>query len=264
MWQPVALGRVAIQILFGDEMTPARWPVLAPERLFSGNLYLARDLPPLGAWHTQPLPPGVEAWLVERPVDILHGFQKGIPGEGAGKMMADWLADRLPPWWDTIIGTAGGATGEACILAVMVAGLFLMWQGFLRWTTILAGAGSACFLAMVLPIHFQIPGQTAITHWLPGLTIYDGLPVGLVYVAYQLSAGAFPFVLLILAADPTCSPFTSRGHFLFGLVIGTATMVLRVLLGLPAAEYWALLGANTCVPVINRLTRRRVLGSKAK
>jgi Na+-translocating ferredoxin:NAD+ oxidoreductase RnfD subunit len=47
---------------------------------------------------------------------------------------------------------------------------------------------------------------------------------------------------------------------LFGLVIGAVAMLLRVITGLPASDYWALLAASTCVPVINRLARRPVFG----
>ena len=36
--------------------------------------------------------------------------------------------------------------------------------------------------------------------------------------------------------------------------------LLRLLTGIPAAAYWALLIANASVPVIDRLTRRRVFG----
>lgn len=260
VWHPVALGRVAAQLLFDEPFSPARWPVLAPERLGSGNLYLAKELPPLAQWNNQPLPPGVEAWLVERPADSLRSVlpidATGSPAEAVARL----VGDSMPSWPDTLFGVAGGPLGEACVLAIVAAGLLLTWRGFLRWATVLAGLGAATAVALIAPIQFQPHGQPVQSQWIPGLLFNEGLPVGLAYVAYQLTAGAFPLVLFVLAADPTSSPMTTRGHLLFGLIIGGVTMVLRTAVGLPADAYWALLLANTCVPGINRLTRRRVFG----
>jgi electron transport complex protein RnfD len=91
--------------------------------------------------------------------------------------------------------------------------------------------------------------------------VWEGLPVGLVYVAYQLTACGLLFVVMLLAPDPTSSPLTNRGHALFGATIGVLTITLRMVMGLPEAAYWALVMANTLVPLINRVTRRRVFGT---
>ncbi|HOW70569.1 MAG TPA: RnfABCDGE type electron transport complex subunit D [Phycisphaerae bacterium] len=260
VWHPVALGRVIAQLLFETQLSPARWPVLASERLGSGNLYLARDLSPLAQWSSQPLPPGIEAWSVNRPVDQLRSVlpvdATGSPAEAVARL----VSDAMPPWPDTLFGVAGGSLGEAPVLAILLAGLLLTWRGFLRWSTLLAGLAAATTVALIAPVQFQPQGQPVQSQWFPGLLFNEGLPVGLAYVAYQLTAGAFPLVLFILAADPTSSPLTARGHLLFGLIIGGTAMILRTVVGLPAEAYWALLLANTCVPAINRLTRRRTFG----
>jgi len=260
VWHPVAFGRVVAQLLFDERFSLDRWPVLASERLGSGNLYLAKELPPLAQWDGQPLPPGVEAWMVERPADHLRSVlpidATGSPADAVARL----VSDAMPPWPDTLLGVAGGTVGEACVLAILVAGLLLTWRGFLRWSTLLAGLIAAAFVAFVAPVQFQPHGQPVQSQWFPGFLFNEGLPVGLAYVAYQLTAGAFPLVLFILAADPTSSPLTTRGHLLFGLLIGGVTMILRTVVGLPADAYWALLLANTCVPAINRLTRRRTFG----
>jgi len=260
LWHPVALGRVAVQMFFHEQLTPSRWPVLAPTRLLTGNLNLARELPPLGQWNTQPLPTGIEAWLVTRPADALRSvLPTGTEGDAA-EALASLASNTLPSWADTLVGSAGGAIGEACVIAALGAALLLTWRGLLRWRALLATLIAAAILAAVLPVHIQPAGGSIQTCWLPGLAIYEGLPVGWVYVCYHLTAGGFLFVLCLLAADPTSTPLTSRGHLIFGLVLGSMTMLLRISAGIPASAYWALLIANTCVPAINRLTRRRVFG----
>ena len=64
-------------------------------------------------------------------------------------------------------------------------------------------------------------------------------------------------VLLVLAADPKTSPPSRRGQAVFGLIVASVTMVLRMGFGLAAAPYYALLVAGA----ILTLTRRRGKGS---
>lgn len=259
IWHPVAFGRVAVQILFHRELTPERWPVLGPGKLLWGNVEHSAVLPPLAQWGSHPLPADADAWLV-RPVDDL--LRSGIIGAGTDSAsgLVAFIRDQSPPWRDTLTGLAGGALGEACGVAILIAACLLIWRGFLRWPMLLAAVGAAALTAALLPIPLQ--GHERLTSLaLPGLTVWQGLPVGAAYVMYQLTAGGFLLVVMLLASDPSSSPLTWRGHLWFGAIIGVLTIVLRVTAGLPAAAYWALLAANTLVPIINRLTRRRTFGT---
>ena len=260
LWHPVALGRIAVQLLYGQAIASGGWAVLAPGRMVTGDLGLARPLPPLMHWATAPLPAGTEAWQVVPTIEVLTSPLPAGAGASPAQSLADLIANHLPPWPDTLIGLAGGSIGEACVLAAIAAGLLLAWQGLLRWRTVAAALGAAAVAAAVLPVYLHIEGHGLRACWVPVRLIDDGLPVGLVYVAYQMTAGALPMVVLVLAADPASSPLTGRGQVLFGLVIGTAAMLLRAFTGLPASDYWALLAANTCVPVINRLAKRPIFG----
>jgi Na+-translocating ferredoxin:NAD+ oxidoreductase subunit D len=257
LWHPVALGRVAVQLLFPGDMTPSTWPVLAPGRLVWGDLSASAPLPHLGTWSSANLPAGAEAWRTIRPLDSL---QQTLSGGTGGEAIAGLIRDHLPPWADTLLGLSGGAVGEACVLALFGAGLLLMWRGLLRWPAVVSAVVAAAMLASVLPVRMLGPSGPA-AYWLPGSPTFEGMPVGLVYVAYVLTAGEFPLCLLLLASDPGSSPRTTRGHILFGWVIGAMTVLLGVGVGIPAAGYWALLAGNTLVPAINRVSRRRVFGT---
>jgi len=261
IWHPVALGRVAVQVLFGDRIAAGACAVLGPGRLLTGDLSLSRPLPPLADWATASLPSGVEAWQVVPPVEVLSLPVPLAPGQSPAGALADRIAEVLPTWWHTLTGVAGGAVGEACVLAAIAAGVLLTWQGLLKWRTILGGFAAAALMAAVLPVCFRIDGASAQSVWLPVRLVDEGLPVGLVYVAYQLTAGALPLVLLVLLADPSSTPLTRRGQMVFGVLVGGLAMLLRTMIGLPASAYWALLAINTCTPAINRMTRRRVFGT---
>ncbi|HSW46993.1 MAG TPA: RnfABCDGE type electron transport complex subunit D [Phycisphaerae bacterium] len=261
LWHPVALGRVTVLLLFGQPNTETDWRVLAPTRLLTGDLGLARALPPLTTWSDAPLPSGIEAWQVVPAIDTLTASVPMVHGASPARALAEQIAGALPPFSDTLTGSAGGAIGEACVLAVILAGLLLGWQGLLRGRMILAATLAAVGLAAVLPVYFYQEGAGLSACWLPIRLIDDGLPVGLAWVAYQMTAGGLPLVLLVLAADPTSSPLTTRGQILFGILIAACAMLLRALTGIPCSAYWALLIANTAVPLINRMTRRRVFGT---
>jgi len=258
VWHPVALGRVAVQLLFHDALTPSRWPVLAPGHLFWGDLAPSTPLPDLWTWGSAP-PAGVESWSLLRTADALVA-PLPMAKNGPAESLAHLVRDVLPPWSDTLTGVAGGAIGEACAIAVIAAGLVLMWRGILRWQLVAGALLAAAFAAAALPTSLG-GGQDGTSLWFPGLVVWQYLPVGLAYVCYQLTAGGLLLVVLVLACDTTSSPLTSRGHAVFGPVIGAGTVALQTVVGLPAAPYWALLAANTLVPIINRCTRCRVLGT---
>lgn len=261
LWQPVALSRVTAQFFFPHEFTRNRWPVLGPGYQVWGDLGAARPLPEYWSWAGHAPPEGAQAWLVARPVDLLTAPLPARPGATLAEEIAALVRDTLPPWPETLLGVSGGAIGEACIIALLVSGLLLAWRGVLRWTLAAGAVAGAVVSAAAFPVFVREGGRHLVAHGWPGLAVMDGLPVGLMYVLYQLTAGEFLLVVLLLAPDPTSSPLTCRGNVLFGATIGVLTMALRSLVGLPAAGYWALLIANALVPATNRLTRRHVFGT---
>ncbi len=258
LWHPVVIGRLAVQILFHDALTFDQWPVLARGHLMIGDLSNVKPLPGLWSWWSAS-PEPLEGWLVHRPVDLLHSMPIA-PASEPSEGLAQLVGDHLPAWKDILMGGAGGAIGEAAVAALFIAALVLMWRGILRWPAVLAGLSIAAFTAAILPI--QIPLTTgAVTYWLPGTAIWEGLPVGLSYVYYHLLDGGFLFVLFLLASDISSSPLMSRGHMIAAALLAFLTFFLRIYIGIPAAAYWALLIVNTLTPMINRLTRRRVYGT---
>ncbi len=250
LWNPVALGRIAVQLLFFSAVTPAQWPVLARGELVWGNLSRAAPLSPLVAWsRAVPAAPG-DAWLVDRPADVLCEpamMQGPDPAAALGRL----VRDGLPPWEQTLWGTAGGAIGEACVAACLLAGLLLLRSGAARVSYLLVALAAAALCAAVLPLAVSTPSGTA-RLWLPAAVFWDGMPVGLAYVMYQLTAGELPLVLLVIAPDRRSSPATPLGLAVFGAVLASVAMVLRIVVGIPAAAYWGLLIANTLVPLLDR------------
>ncbi|RIK65884.1 MAG: hypothetical protein DCC65_11420 [Planctomycetota bacterium] len=262
VWQPALVGRVIIQIVFwptlslgGDNATA---PVLAPGHLLIGRLEPAVqvDMPGYTGWQRLPRP-DEPALRMERPVSALRAFAEGhIPPDG-DLLYTPLLRDRLPPWEDTVFGTVPGPIGATCVLALIVAGLYLIYRGFLRWqlpTAMLAAAGLA---AALLPIE---SGGGDGWDWFPVFAVEQGRAVGVAYVLYHVTAGELMLGAFLLAGDMTTTPMRARGQIVFAAGVGVLTVFMRLYGVLEGECYWSILVMNTLVGVIDRRTKRDVLG----
>ena len=179
-----------------------------------------------------------------------------------------FLRDRLPPWPDTIWGYVGGGIGETCIPVLALVGLGLMHRGYVRWqlpTAMLATvAALACIWPVVVVTQSASGAGDHTLAWLPILHAEDGLAVGAAVVLFHLTGGGLWLAALLIATDPVTSPLNRRGQVWFGVGLGGLIMIARCnpwFPALPGAEYWAILGMNTLVPLIDRMSARRVLGT---
>lgn len=226
LWNPVAVGRVVVELLFADRL-----------RGLSAEGSVARELAALGM-----------------------GVASSASASDGPRALTELVRDTFPPWHATLWGTQGGAvTGEligGSAVAVMLAGLLLAWRGQIDLGAVASALMAALVAAVALPI--RVGGQV---FWLPGLALHEGLPVGCAYALYHLTAGELLLVVWLLQGDSVSRPLRSRGRRWFGAGLGVLIIVLR-LYGLAAtAGYWALLAMNTLVPFIDRATRRRVYGT---
>lgn len=270
LWQPAVVGRVLVQFLFSQYLSFGQAipmaPILAPGYLLTGELSAVDSYPPgryLG-WEQTPVAPRVEAFLVERPVQTLRRIANGDIPIMSDTPLTVLLRDYLPPWDDTVAGTVPGGIGESCSIALIVVGLYLIYRGHLRWQVPVIVLAAAAVAATVLPIMVMpTRGEETFARWFPGLSVEAGRPVGPLYVLYHLTSGQLLLGAFLLAGDLLASPLTSRGQALYAAGIGALTIFMR-LYGVVEGEcYWSILIMNTCIPAIDRRTRRRPLGFPA-
>lgn len=142
-------------------------------------------------------------------------------------------------WISLLMGETNGSIGETSALACLLGGFYLCIRRAASWEIpagVLTGAVAIAGMA-----HLIDPENP----WTTG---------------HHLLAGALLFGAFFIASDPVTSPITSRGKWIFGIGVGTLTMLLRLFSGYPEGVMFAVLLMNAVAPLINRWTIPRPFG----
>lgn len=273
IWHPALIARVVVQFLFTQQLgltfagAPVTAPVLAPDHLVTGHIELSRQFAPaeyLGWRDTGLIEQKAHSFETVRPQQTLRLFADGQIPQDASLWKNDpplrftpLLRDYLPPWGDTILGAVPGAIGETTSLAIIVAGLYLIYRGHLRWQLPIAVIGGAALAVAIMPISI---GVDKAYRWVPILVFEEGRAVGLAYTLFHLTAGQLLICAFLFGGEMLLSPLRARGQLLFGAGIGIITIFLRLYGPLDGEGYWAVLAMNTVVPMIDSRLKRPVLG----
>ena len=273
IWHPALIARVVVQFLFTQQLgltfagAPVKGPVLAPAHLVTGRIELSRQFAPteyLGWRDTGLVEQKAHAFETVRPQQVLRLYADGQIPQDVSLWKNDpplrftpLLRDYLPPWGDTILGAVPGAIGETTSLAIIVAGLYLIYRGHLRWQLPIAVLAGAAVAAAIMPISI---GADKAYRWVPILVFEEGRAVGLAYTLFHLTAGQLLICAFLFGGEMLLSPLRARGQLLFGAGIGMITIFLRLYGPLDGEGYWAVLAMNTIVPMIDSRLKRPVLG----
>ncbi len=138
-------------------------------------------------------------------------------------------------WLDAFMGWIPGSMGETSALACLLGAFFLILTGVGSWR-IMSGVliGSMGMATMLHGIGsstnavFQIPA-----HW-------------------HLVIGGLAFGLVFMATDPVSASMTETGKWIYGILIGVMTMIIRVLNpAFPEGIMLAILFGNVFAPIID-------------
>lgn len=162
---------------------------------------------------------------------------------GEGGMVA--LAEANITWAQAFLGQMPGSLGSTSTLACLFGAIFLIVTRVASWR-IMAGV----FLGMVCTsLMFNIAGQQPMA----GMPWY-----------WHLVLGGFAFGMVFMATDPVSAAMTDAGRWIFGLLIGFMTVLIRVTNPAnPEGIMFAILFANVFAPLIDYFViqvhiRRRV------
>jgi len=136
---------------------------------------------------------------------------------------------------DLFLGRVLGSAGETSGLLIIAGGIFLVFVGVASWRTILATLGS-------------FAGLTAILH--------AAMPDRVGPVLFNLLSGGILFGAFFMATDPVSGPITRKARWVYGLIIGIATVLIRTFSGFVEGVMFAVLLGNIFAPLLDEVVIR--------
>ncbi len=171
------------------------------------------------------------------PVDAITG---ATPLAVAAESGVAGVVDEGVTWMDAFLGPIQGSLGETSALACLLGGAFLIYSGIASWRIIVgvfAGMVATAFL-------FNAIGSTT-------------NPMFAMPWHWHLVLGGFAFGMVFMATDPVTACVTNAGRWVFGLLVGFLTVVIRVVnIALPEGIMLAILFANIFAPTIDHIVVR--------
>ncbi len=143
----------------------------------------------------------------------------------------------------TVTGNIPGSLGETSAIAALLGGAYLL----IRRT-----------------IDLHIPVAVLLSAFVFAGIAYLVNSDAYVQPFYHLASGALLFGAFFIATDPVTAPLTRRGMWLFGLGVGTLTLLIRIVGKYPEGFMFAVLVMNGLTPLIDRLFRRVPVGGKPR
>lgn len=138
------------------------------------------------------------------------------------------------------MGIVPGSAGETSALIILLCGVYLIARKMMDWR-IPAGILGSVFVFSGI---FYLMNNQNPTPW------------------FMLFSGGLMLGAVFMATDMVTSPTTPMGVWIFGILIGFLTVLIRLKGGLPEGVMYAILLANAVTPILNTLTQPRVFGSR--
>lgn len=141
------------------------------------------------------------------------------------------------------VGNISGSIGETSALAIVIGGVFLLFTRVANWRTVVSILGSVVVMSGIF--HHSNPERFAPAMW-------------------HLCAGGLLFGAFFMATDPVTSPITDVSKWLYGIIIGIVTILIRNFTGYVEGVMFAILLGNIIAPILDEIVFeiriRRLIG----
>jgi Na+-transporting NADH:ubiquinone oxidoreductase subunit B len=178
--------------------------------------------------------------LTSRWVDPVGGVAGGFAAFQADAVtkatpLTQYAQGETVPYLDLFLGNISGSLGETAAFLIIIAGIILMIKKVASHKIVLG--------SLIGFLIFQI------LFWLTGVE-------GAVDPVRAVLSGSFLFGIVYCATDPiSASQTTGTGRWIYGLIIGVLTVLIRSFSSWPAAITFAILLANTFAPLLDRIIK---------
>jgi len=179
------------------------------------------------------LPGGFAQWLPQAAADTASSVTPIITLNAGGA---------AAPLGSMLLGTVAGSLGETSALLILLAGAYLVYKKVASWQIMVSTIGSAAVLSAAL--------------YFTGVT--QASPV------FVLLSGGLMFGAIFMATDPVSAPKDKKAQWLFGILIGVITVVIRSFSLFTEGMMFAILIANSVTPLIELKLKQLADAKKAK
>lgn len=144
---------------------------------------------------------------------------------------------------DAAWGNRAGSLGETAGLLLLIGGIVLIARKIITWH-----GPVGMLLGVAIPA--LIAHAIAPTHYLGVLP--------------HLLSGGVMLAAFFIVTDPVTSPNTQTGMFVFGLLCGLLTWIIRSWGGYPEGVAFAVMIMNSLAPIVDRYVKPRIYGRDRK
>jgi electron transport complex protein RnfD len=231
VFNPALVGRAFVQAAFPVAITT--WtPAFAPGRF-------VEFIP--STW-TFPFaePVSVAEWVKQVSASIQEVSPNVDAFTGATALSIQKFQQVTADVGDMFLGLTAGSAGETSALLILVCGGYLVFRRMMDWripAAVLLGAFVSAGVFFLLDAEHNPD---------PFFVLFSG----------GLMLGA-----VFMATDMVASPVTPLGVWIYGILIGFVTVIIRLFGGLSEGVMYAILLGNAASPLIEAVTQPRVYGT---
>ncbi|MFT7423699.1 MAG: Na+-transporting NADH:ubiquinone oxidoreductase subunit B, partial [Psychromonas sp.] len=165
----------------------------------------------------------------------VDGFSGATPLGMAAQGGLESVIESGFTWMDAFMGNMQGSIGEVSTLAILIGGAFIVTTRIASWRII---TGVMIGMVAVSTLFNFIGSDTNSMFSMPWY--------------WHLVLGGFAFGMIFMATDPVSAAFTNKGKWLYGILIGVMTVLIRVVNpAFPEGIMLAILFANLFAPLFD-------------
>ena len=151
------------------------------------------------------------------------------------RVMAGPFAEQGFSWWNAFVGWEPGSMGETSALACLIGAVIILVTKVGSWRT-MAGVvlGTIAMASLLNAVGSSTNPWFGVPFW------------------WHMVLGGWAFGTVFMATDPVTSPFSERGKWIYGAMIGALIVLIRVVNpAYPESVMLVILFMNVMAPVID-------------
>lgn len=150
--------------------------------------------------------------------------------------------------FDQFVGLIPGSIGETSVIAIALGAIILLWTGIASWRTMISVFVGGIVMGLIFNVFGSADNSAAMMPWYQHIVL-----------------GGFCFGAVFMATDPVTSPRTVKGQYIYGLLIGAMTIIIRVLNpGYPEGMMLSILLMNVFASLIDYFVIQSNINRRAK